>query len=187
MSKLHTTHTPHMRPGGSQDESSKHEHVKMHGRCHSDSSSARDKRLCRSRNGRKQIVRGGDRPNRAGRDRLKRAGLLSIAKRQQLDNMVSTLFNYSAWMEEALVAAEESQFFAPAYIKKLAAVKDNLALVAAATKRYTENNKEHGTMDLKRHAIAQMDEATKEFAPFIKILELARGHTFEMKPSSVEV
>ena len=176
-----------MRPGGGQDEGSKHEHVKMHGRCHSDNSGARDKRLCRSNNCRRPIVRGGDRPNRAGRVRLKRAGLLSIAKRQQLDNMVFTLFNYTAWMKEALVVAEESQFFAPAYIKKLAAVKDNLALVAAATKRYTENDKEHGTMDLKRHAIAQMDEATKGFAHLRKILELARGHTFEMKPSSVEV
>ena len=175
-----------MRPGGNQDERSKHEHVKMYGRCHSDNSSARDKKLCKSRNGRKHIVRGAGRPNGGGRDRLKRAGLLSIAKRKQLDNMVSTLFNYTALLEEALVAAEESQFFAPAYIKKLAAVKDNLALVAAAT-RYTENNKEQGTMDLKRHAIAQMDEATKEFAPFRKILELARGHTFELKPSSVEV
>ena len=187
MCKLHTAHTPHMRPACSQDESSKHEHVKLHGRCHSDNSTAPDKRLCRSSNGRKQIVRRGGRPNRAGRDKLKRAGLLSIAKRQQLDNMVSTLFNYTAWMEEALAAAEESHFFAPAYIKKLAAVKDNLALVAAAAKRYTENNQEHGTMDLKRHAIAQMDEATKEFAHFRKILERARGHTFEMKPSSVEV
>ena len=176
-----------MRPGGIQDEGSKHEHVKMHGRCHSDNSGARDKRLCRSTNCRRPIVRGGDRPNRAGRDRLKRAGLLSIAKRQQLDNMVSTLFNYTAWMEEALVAAEESQFFAPAYIKKLAAVKDNLALVAAATKRYTENNKEHGTMDLKRHAMAQMDEADKQFAHLRKILDLAYGQIFEMKPSSVEV
>ena len=176
-----------MRPGGIQDESSKHEHVKMHGRCHSDNPGARDEKLCRWKDSWRPTVRGGDRPNRAGRDRLKRAGLLSIAKRQQLENMVSTLLNYTAWMEEALVAAEESQFFAPAYIKKLAAVKDNLALVAAATKRYTENNKEQGTMDLKRHAIAQMDEATKEFAPFRKILELARGHTFEMKPSSVEV
>ena len=187
MCKLHTAHTPHMRPGCSQDESSKHEHVKMHGRCHSDNSSAPDKRLCRSSNGRKQIVRRGGRPNRAGRDKLKRAGLLSIAKRQQLDNMVSTLFNYTVWMEEALVAAKESQFFAPEYIKNLAAVKDKLALVAAATKRYTENNKEQGTMDLKRNAIAQMDEATKEFAPFRKILELARRHKFEMKSSSVEV
>ena len=42
-------------------------------------------------------------------------------------------------------------------------------------------------MDLKRHAIAQIGAATKEFAHFRKILELARGHTFEMKPSSVEV
>ena len=90
-------------------------------------------------------------------------------------------------MTEALLSAEESQLCHPSFIKKLAAVKDNLALVAAATKRYTENNKEQGTMDLKRHAIAQMDKATKEFAPFRKILELARRHKFEMKSSSVEV
>ena len=173
-----------MRPGDIQDESIKHEHGKMHGRCHSENPGALYKRLCRWKSKRTVPL---SQTNRAEIDRLKRAGLLSIAKRQQLDNMVSTLFNYTAWMEEALVAAEESQFFAPAYIKKLAAVKDNLALVAAATKRYTENNKEQGTMDLKRHAIAQMDEATKEFAPFRKILELARGHTFELKPSSVEV
>ena len=42
-------------------------------------------------------------------------------------------------------------------------------------------------MDLKRHAIAHMDEATKQFAHLRKILDLARGQTFEMKPSSVEV
>ena len=147
-----------MRPGGIQDERRKHEHVKMHGRCHSDNPGALYGRLCRWKSKRTVPL---SQTNRAEIDRLKRAGLLSIAKRQQLDNMVSTLLNYTAWMEEALVAAEESQFFAPAYIKKLAAMKDNLALVAAATKRYTENNKEHGTMDLKRHAIVQMDEATK--------------------------
>ena len=172
MCKLHTAHTPHMRPGCSQDESSKHEHVKMHGRCHSDNSSARDKRLCRSRNGRKQIVRGGDRPNRAGRDRLKRAGLLSIAKRQQLDNMVSTLFNYTAWMEEALVAAEESQFFAPAYIKKLAAVKDSLEVVAAKINTYKEKNKEHGTSFLKRRAICMVDAARRQFRYLRKLLDM---------------
>ena len=42
-------------------------------------------------------------------------------------------------------------------------------------------------MDLERHVIAHMDDATKEFAHLRKILELARGQTFEMKPSSVEV
>ena len=42
-------------------------------------------------------------------------------------------------------------------------------------------------MDLKRHAIAHMDEATKQLAHLRKILDLARGQTFEMKPSSVEV
>ena len=90
-------------------------------------------------------------------------------------------------MDGALVAAEESHFFAPAYIKNLAAVKDNLELVAAATKRYNQNNKEEGTMELKRHAMAQIDDAAKQFAHLRKILDLAGGKIFEMKPSSVEV
>ena len=153
-----------MRPGDIQDESSKHEHQKV-------------------------LERG--RASRAVENRrpyqLKAiARALTLAKRRQLDNIVSTLLNYTAWMEEALVAAEESQFFAPAYIKNLAAVKDNLELVAAATKRYNENNKEHGTLELKRHAMVQMDEAAKQFAHLRKILDLARGEIFVMEPSSVE-
>ena len=64
-------------------------------------------------------------------------------------------------MTEALLRAKNSQIIEPAFIKKLAALKDNLDMVAAATKRYTENNKEHGTMDPKRHAMAQMHEAAK--------------------------
>ena len=101
--------------------------------------------------------------------------------------MVSTLLNYTAWMEEALVAAEESQRLAPEYIKNLVAVKDNMVRVAAATKRYNENNKKEGTIKVKRHAMAQMDDAAKQFEHLRKILALARGKIFEMKPSSVEV
>ena len=89
--------------------------------------------------------------------------------------MVSTLLNYTAWMEEALVAAEESQLLAPEYIKNLVAVKDNMVRVAAATKRYNENNKEEGTIKVKQHAMAQMDDATKQFKHLGKILDMARG------------
>ena len=150
MYTLHTT--PLMRHGDIQDESSKHEH--------------------------QQVLR--CRASRAVKNRrpyqLKTiARALTHAKRRQLDNMVSTLLNYTAWMEEALVAAEESQFFAPEYIKNLAVVKDNLERVAAATKRYNENNKEDGTLELKRHAVVQMDDAAKQFTHLRKILDMARG------------
>ena len=141
-----------MRPGDIQDESSKHEH--------------------------QQVLR--CRASRAVKNRrpyqLKTiARALTHAKRRQLDNMVSTLLNYTAWMEEALVAAEVSQLLAPEYIKNLVAVKDNMVRVAAATKRYNENNKEEGTIKVKRHAMAQMDDATKQFKHLGKILDMARG------------
>ena len=141
-----------MRPGDIQDESSKHEH--------------------------QQVLR--CRASRAVKNRrpyqLKTiARALTHAKRRQLDNMVSTLLNYTAWMEEALVAAEESQLLAPEYIKNLVAVKDNMVRVAAATKRYNENNKEEGTIKVKQHAMAQMDDAAKQFRHLGKILDMARG------------
>ena len=90
-------------------------------------------------------------------------------------------------MTDALLRAANSQLIEPAFIKKLAGLKDNLELVAAATRKYNENNKEHGTLELKRHAMVQMGEAAKQFAHLRKILDLARGKIFEMKPSSVEV
>ena len=142
-----------MRPGDIQDESSKHEHQKVLERCRA-SRAVENRRPYQL----KTIARA-----------------LTHAKRRQLDKMVSTLLNYTAWMEEALVAAEESQFFAPEYIKNLAAVKDYLGRVAAATKRYNENNKEDGTLKIKRHAVAQMDDAAKQFTHLRKILDLARG------------
>ena len=141
-----------MRPGDIQDESSKHEHQQVL-RC-------RASRAVKNR-----------RPSQ-----LKTiARALTHAKRRQLDNMVSTMLNYTAWMEEALVAAEESQLLAPEYIKNLVAVKDNMVRVAAATKRYNENNKEEGTIKVKQHAMAQMDDAAKQFTHLRKILDLARG------------
>ena len=140
-----------MRPGDIQDESSKHEHQQVL-RC-------KASRAVKNRRPQLKTI----------------ARALTHAKRRQLDNMVSTLLNYTAWMEEALVAAEESQLLAPEYIKNLVAVKDNMVRVAAATKRYNENNKEEGTIKVKQHAMAQMDDAAKQFKHLGKILDMARG------------
>ena len=68
---------------------------------------------------------------------------MSIKKRQQLDHIVSTIDSLTVWMAEGLLAAECSQVFIPPFIKKLAAVTDNLEVVAAATNRCTETNKRH--------------------------------------------
>ena len=58
-------------------------------------------------------------------------------------------------MTEALLRAANSQLIEPAFIKKLAAVKDKLEALAATVKRYNENDNEHGTLQLitrTRHA-----------------------------------
>ena len=147
-----------MRPGDIQDESSKDEHQQV--------------LRCGASRAVKRIY---SRKYDAVWQRIRRRGSLTLSRRRQLDNMVSTLLNYTAWMEEALVAAEESQLLAPEYIKNLVAVKDNMVRVAAATKRYNENNKEEGTIKVKQHAMAQMDDAAKQFTHLRKILDMARG------------
>ena len=50
-----------------------------------------------------------------------------------------------------------------------------MEVVAAATKRYKENNKGHGTLRLIKHAMVQVDEAVKQFAYLRKILDLERA------------
>ena len=51
-------------------------------------------------------------------------------------------------------------------------LKDNLELVAAETKRYRENNKEHGTLQLIKDAMVQLDETVEHFAYLDKLLDL---------------
>ena len=75
-------------------------------------------------------------------------------------------------MTEALLRAANSQLIEPAFIKKLAALKDNLEMVAAATKRYNENNKEGDSLQLVRDTMVQLDEAVQHFAYLDKLLAL---------------
>ena len=69
--------------------------------------------------------------------------MLSIKERQQLDHIVSTIVSLTVWMAEALLDTECSHLFIPPFIKKLAAVTDNLEVVAGATNMCTETNKRH--------------------------------------------
>ena len=162
-----------MRSDGIQDQRSEDEDQKVYNRYLSDACGALHKGGCKP--GGSQVQRIYSRKYDAVWQRIRRRGSLTLTRRRQLDNMVSTLLNYTAWMEEALVAAEVSQLLAPEYIKNLVAVKDNMVRVAAATKRYNENNKEEGTIKVKQHAMAQMDDAAKQFNHLGKILDMARG------------
>ena len=78
-------------------------------------------------------------------------------------------------MAEALLTAAHSQLIDPVFIKKFAAVKDSLEVVAAKIKTYKENNKEHGTKELKRRAIFQVVEARRQFRYLGKLLDLERA------------
>ena len=105
-------HSPHMRAGEIQDESSKHEHQKVHERY-----LFQDLWCCEP-----SVLPA----QRAVYDRQKRCGLLTTAKRLQLNNMVSTMNSHTVWMGEALFAAEKSQLLDPPLIKKLGALKNNM-------------------------------------------------------------
>ena len=75
-------------------------------------------------------------------------------------------------MTQALRSAEESQLCHPSFIKKLAAVKDNLEVVAAKINTYKEKNKEHDTPQLKRRAICLLDAARRQFRYLRKLLDM---------------
>ena len=100
---------------------------------------------------------------------------MTLHGRDQLDRVVLTIYKNTESMTEALLRAANSQLIDPAFIKKLVALKDNLELVAAEIKRYRENNKEHGTLQLIKHAMVQLDEAVEHFAYLDKLLDLERA------------
>ena len=78
-------------------------------------------------------------------------------------------------MKQALLTAAHSQLIDPAFVKKLAAVKDSLEAEAVKIKTYNENNKEHGTMQLKERVMYELVDARKHFAYLSKILDLQRA------------
>ena len=75
-------------------------------------------------------------------------------------------------MTKDLRTAAHSQLINPAFIKKLAAVKDNLEVVAAKINTYKEKNKEHDTPQLKRRATFLVVAARRQFRYLGKLLDL---------------
>ena len=78
-------------------------------------------------------------------------------------------------MKQALLTAAHSQLIDPAFMKKLAAVKDSLEAEAVKIKTYNENNKEHGTMQLKERVMYELVDARKQFAYLCRLLDLERA------------
>ena len=95
--------------------------------------------------------------------------------RRRLRRVVLTIYKYTASMTQALLRAASSQLIDPAFIKKLAAVKDNLEALAPTVRMHSENNKEHGTRQLINHAMVQVDEAANMLVYLCKILDLERA------------
>ena len=153
-----------MQHGGIQDESSKHEQQKVY-------------KLSLSQTANAELLRPLSKTNAALRQRLRKHGLLTMTRRRQLDRTLCQVYNNTASMTQALRSAEESQLCHPSFIKKLAAVKDNLEVVAAEAKMYKEKNKEHGTQQLLKHVLAELSDACKQFAYLRKLLQLERAKT----------
>ena len=107
--------------------------------------------------------------------RIRKNGWLSLKRRQQLDTLVVTIYKDTALMKQALLTAAHSQLIDPAFMKKLAAVKDSLEAEAVKIKTYNENNKEHGTMELKERVMYELVDARKQFAYLCRLLDLERA------------
>ena len=98
-----------------------------------------------------------------------------MARQRQLDTLEFEIYKHTTLMMKDLRTAAHSQLINPAFIKELAAVKDNLEALAATVKMHSENNKEHGTRQLLNHAMVQVDEAANMLVYLWKILDLERA------------
>ena len=158
-----------MRPGGIQDESSKHEHQKV-------------PKLLRFLSQTKDVVRAEGRQYRstplqfsqsssAVRKRRIRASSLMTLQRRQLRHNV--IYSYTAWMGRVLLAAEKSQLIDAAFVKKVAAMKDDLEVATAALTMPKENSYVHLT--LFKRAIIQVNEARRLCAYLCKVLDVERA------------
>ena len=114
-----------MRPGGIQDESSKHEHQKGPKllRFLSQTKDAVCSHVWRS----KQHT-----PRKLSHSYLAvKQRRIRGTQRRRLNNVSRIIYSHTAWMGRVLLAAEKSQLIDPAFVKKVAAVKDDLEVAAA--------------------------------------------------------
>ena len=161
-----------MRPGDIQDEGSDHEHqtVDMRFRSWCKSFNFTPKyylnwRYAQTYNAFKQMLRNLNwrYSHLCGIPRKRRSGSLSIARRRQLDAVLFEINKTTALMTEDIRTPELAQFINPAMIKKLAAVKNRLEVVAAKINTCKKKNKQHDTPQLERHAISLAVAARRQF------------------------
>ena len=129
-----------MRPGGIQDESRKHEHQK-------------GPKLLRFLSQTKDVVPSQVRRIRPTpqqfshsykavlKRRIRASSLMTPRRRQRRHNVI---YSHTAWMGRVLLAAEKSQLIDAAFVKKVAAVKDDLEVAAAAPTMRKESDYVHG-------------------------------------------
>ena len=75
-------------------------------------------------------------------------------------------------MEEILLAAQTSELIDPSFVNKVLASKNHLEVVALAVREYKQRNKEQGTRQIKRGAMAHLTEARKQCTHLARILGL---------------
>ena len=87
---------------------------------------------------------------------------LTPTRRLQLTDLMFRIYHQAAWMGEVLLAANNSELIDPGYVNKVLASKNHLEVVALAVREYKQRNKEAGTPQIKRGAIAHLTEARKQ-------------------------
>ena len=87
--------------------------------------------------------------------------------------MLGIIYSHTAWMGRVLLAAEKSQLIDAAFVKKVAAVKDDLEVVAAVLTMCKESDSVHRA--LFKRVMIQLVEARRMCAYLCKVLEVERA------------
>ena len=152
-----------MRPGGIQDESSKHEQQKgpkMLRLMPKKISTHFRMRHTLSQCSKKVMKR-----------RIRAGSLTTLQRQQRRHNVINS---HTAWMERVLLAAEKSQLIDPAFVQNVAAaVKDDLEVAAAAPTMHNLSDYEHFALCKRR--MIQLVEARRVCAYLCKVLDLERA------------
>ena len=162
-----------MLPGGIQDEDgiSKHKHKEV----------CKPKRVMASRGlynklwrrSKPSVHRELSQNKIAVRMRRRRAGILSIKRRQQLERLLFTIYKETAWMKGVLLKVTDSAYFDDAFVANIARLCDTLVKdVAFEIVKYNEKNKVVDTSTLKQRALDKLVEARQQFRLLQKVVSL---------------
>ena len=102
-------------------------------------------------------------------------GGLGKANLVKLNGTIKKMRDESRTMEEHLIsAARHSTTISPTLVTQLASVKSGLEAELAAMQLYKENNREEGTAEHCKNALAQLAAARNNFKVLEKILSAVK-------------